>query len=303
MKENPFNPTDFEQESQKIWEEICRDTPYPNERQKEILKRQGKALLSHQDNKKPLFRFFREVAAIAVIILFCFVGGYLLTHLNTHSNEQFSITEISTNKSEIRSVSLPDGSKIMLNTTSTLSYTNAFMKDVIREVHLDGEAFFDITPNPERPFIIRSNNFVIKVLGTSFNVKDYTEDNQLSVSVESGSVNVNYDNFNTIMTLKKDETMTVDKTTHSVTKQLRQNELPSIRQNSSLYFNDVSLSESILLINRYYQTKVVLASGIVSTAIITGTHDNQSLESVLQSICFTAGLKYRQTEKGYEIYQ
>lgn len=84
---------------------------------------------------------------------------------------------------------LPDGSKVWLNAGSKLFFINDFAGNT-REVKLEGEAFFDVTKNPSRPFIVHANNIDIKVLGTAFNVKAYVEDENVETTLYRGLVNI-----------------------------------------------------------------------------------------------------------------
>jgi transmembrane sensor len=96
---------------------------------------------------------------------------------------------------ERKSFQLPDGSKVMLNAGSTLTMAQDFNTNS-REVTLEGEAFFDVSHNPGKPFIIHTTVMNVKVLGTVFNVKAYPADKTVETSLLKGSVEI---------TLKNDE--------------------------------------------------------------------------------------------------
>lgn len=91
------------------------------------------------------------------------------------------------NKSKI---SLPDGSQVWLNAGSRLDYNSVDFNYARREVNLSGEAYFDIAHNANKPFIVRSGNMRIKVLGTMFNVKAYPEEKNIETSLIKGSVEI-----------------------------------------------------------------------------------------------------------------
>jgi len=96
---------------------------------------------------------------------------------------------ISTPKQVINEYALPDGSFVTLNSNSKLVYPKHF-KGNTREVTIYGEAFFDVKPNPEKPFIINAGNARVKVVGTSFNVSAYPETETVEVVVKTGKVQV-----------------------------------------------------------------------------------------------------------------
>jgi ferric-dicitrate binding protein FerR (iron transport regulator) len=101
--------------------------------------------------------------------------------------------EISTRPGSHSHITLPDGSQVVLNGNSMLTYDKYFDKE-IREVQLNGEAYFDVTKNPDRPFIIHTRQMDIKVLGTSFNVKSYDNDKRSETSLIRGSIEVTMKN-------------------------------------------------------------------------------------------------------------
>ncbi|WP_353484432.1 FecR domain-containing protein [Haliscomenobacter sp.] len=94
---------------------------------------------------------------------------------------------VSTTLNESRSITLPDSSKVVLNENSNLSYSYAGKN---REVQLVGEAFFEVSKNPQHPFIIHTGEVQTKVLGTSFNVRAYPDEEKIKVSVKTGTVEV-----------------------------------------------------------------------------------------------------------------
>ena len=98
-------------------------------------------------------------------------------------------TPTGTNSCNSHGYALSDGSVVALNRGSKLLFPKKFKGD-IREVTIVGEAFFDVVPNPEKPFIINAGNAQVKVLGTSFNVCAYPGSETVEVIVETGKVQV-----------------------------------------------------------------------------------------------------------------
>ncbi|EJW92056.1 anti-sigma factor, partial [gut metagenome] len=90
---------------------------------------------------------------------------------------------------EKKEITLADGSCVILNACSKLQYPNQFT-DNYRNIKLNGEAYFQVAPNPDKPFRIKTPHFGVEVLGTKFNVKSYPDDQIQSVEVENGKVQV-----------------------------------------------------------------------------------------------------------------
>lgn len=94
---------------------------------------------------------------------------------------------VSVNKGQRAGITLPDGTIVHLNSESKLTYTSDF-NGKLREVVLEGEAFFEVTPNKEKPFIVKTSVFDVEVLGTSFNVSVYNDENIVETALMEGKV-------------------------------------------------------------------------------------------------------------------
>lgn len=127
-------------------------------------------------------RWKQWLAAAALIPLLVISVWYLM-----RPSSKMELVE-KYNQKGIRSIIiLPDGSKIWLNADSRLKYPAAF-QDSLREVYLEGEAFFEIAKNPQRPFVVRLPKGNVHVLGTSFDIRAYEEEESMATSVATGRV-------------------------------------------------------------------------------------------------------------------
>ena len=130
---------------------------------------------------------FSPVFRIAAgLIIFLTTG--LLTWFFIYRSQPYET--VTTQTHELKEISLPDGSKVWLNSVSRISVPSEFNGNN-REVSLEeGEAFFKVTKDPKHPFIVHTKHVNVRVLGTSFNVRAYQQTHQITVSVETGKVNV-----------------------------------------------------------------------------------------------------------------
>lgn len=133
---------------------------------------------------------FGLVQRIAASIVFCIVAGlgYLYQDVVLNFIQPVRLVSYNTGAGERKLLDLPDGSRIWLNAMSRITYPEHFHGSR-REVFLEGEAFFEVKHNPEKPFYVRSGSFYTRVLGTSFQVKAY-EVTSWQVTVASGKVAV-----------------------------------------------------------------------------------------------------------------
>ena len=140
----------------------------------------------------------------AAVLLFCITGAWYFFFRNTNK-QPYAYTAMVSSKQLIEHVNtsenplvltLPDGSHITLASKSRVSYAHTFgsadtaKNGVTRDVYLLGEAFFEVTRNPNRPFRVFANEIVTKVLGTSFTVRSFEKDTTVQVTVRTGKVSV-----------------------------------------------------------------------------------------------------------------
>ena len=201
---------------------------------------------------------------------------------------------------QIREITLPDGTEVTLNVASSLKYNARYGKES-REVWLDGEAFFDVESNEECPFSIHSGMLDVNVTGTAFNVCAYNDNPMTTVTVKSGKVGVVYGDDDIRMNLRADEEIVINTDDSSVSRNAV-NAMDALKwMRGSLIFRQNTLPEVIRILRRHYSCDIELRDS-TSSVRISGTHDNKSIESVLESICFSAGLHYRVKDGGYVIY-
>lgn len=100
----------------------------------------------------------------------------------------------SVNRGQRAGITLPDGTIVHLNSESKLTYTPEF-NGKLREVSLEGEAFFEVTPNKEKPFIVKTSVFDVEVLGTSFNVSVYNDENIVETALIEGKVKLTMNGY------------------------------------------------------------------------------------------------------------
>jgi transmembrane sensor len=146
---------------------------------------------------------FRRLSAAAVV-LFVFISSFYIIQYFSHqsanagivsyyklvSKSTVSLNEESNFTNFPRIVKLPDGSTVTLSKKSRISYPKDFQSSSARLVYLTGEAFFDVTRNPQHPFYVHTDGLAVRVLGTSFRVSSYDSDKEVIVEVQTGKVSV-----------------------------------------------------------------------------------------------------------------
>jgi len=230
-------------------------------------------LIPAQVAKKMLVPNLLKVAAVLVILL----GVSAVVYFNLSSETALEMVQIDTG-SEANTLikTLNDGSVVYIAQNSLFSFPVKFEENS-RNVELKGEAFFDIMPNPEKPFIIETDEVLIQVLGTAFNVNTKNE-NSFELCVDRGKVKV---------TLKQDpsheefvvagEKITASE--HSLVKSKR------------MHFKDEPLQNIINVLNRNFNTTFVFDRKEIGNRKLTVTFHNETPETMTELICVTLNLK------------
>lgn len=196
-------------------------------------------------------------------------------------------------------VELADGSKITLEKKSKISYTKFMSGAAKREVYLTGEAFFDVARDPQHPFLVYSNGLVTKVLGTSFRIRSYENEKNVTVDVSSGKVSVfvNPDKKTAIQTespelssvvLTPNQRVSYTVEDASFIKTLVNNPVKisdTAQAAQFFHFTDAPVNEVFSTIRNTYGIEVVYDEVALSHCTLTANLDDYSLFEQLTIIC------------------
>ncbi|MEQ8471786.1 MAG: FecR family protein [Marinoscillum sp.] len=192
---------------------------------------------------------------------------------------------------------LPDGSVVKLNSGSRITYPKEFAQES-REVSLSGEAFFDVTKDPSRPFRITTDLINISVLGTSFNVRAYENTGENQVAVKTGKVAVGNTFNKEKILLLPDELVTISTKQESVKKDSISNqELVFGWLDQTLMFEEDQLEEIIKTLERWYDVKISVQTKLDTKKTFTAKYKNPSLKAVLESLSYAYEFEYVLTDR------
>lgn len=183
---------------------------------------------------------------------------------------------------------LADGSEITLNKQSTLHYPTAF-KGKTRSVALKGEAFFNITPDKSKPFIISVNDIRVTVVGTSFNIRE--DSNYVEVLVETGTVIVSRDSQK--ITLQAGEKINMPFTGAIAAKEKVNDKLHNYYRTKEFVCDDTPLWKLVQVLNEAYKTNIVFGKEELKDLRMNTSFYNESLDQVLEVIRLTFNLTVR----------
>lgn len=186
-------------------------------------------------------------------------------------------------------IELPDGTNVVLNSASQLSYLNDFGKKN-RCVQLNGEAFFKVAHDESRTFIMQAGNLEVKVHGTSFNVSAYEDDEDIVVVLQEGKVGVYAQGMS--HTMIPGDKLEYNKLTQKLTttKVNSEDYIEWIKGN--LYFDKESLKNIMNTLSRIYNVEIRFESDKLLNERFTGTIPGNGIRSALNMLMLTADFTY-----------
>lgn len=252
----------------------------------------------HKNNNFLHSPWLRIAAVILVVVSVTLIWNSVkrgqidqtLTAINSKTLEK------STGFGELSKVILSDGSNVELNAGSLIRFTEKFSGQT-REVRLNGQAYFNVARNENKPFIIKTGVLQVTVLGTSFDVKSFDDDDYAMVTVVSGQVKVNSPEEEFIIT--PNEQVYFQKSTGKLIKRKVEAENFVKWTKETLYFNQTPVKEMVRQLERWYNVKIVVNDSGLFSKTVTGEYTNEKLTFILKSLEFSLHIKYE--IKGNEI--
>ncbi len=287
-----------ETESLELWNIIDQETEgYGYE---EIVKNvvplnSGSTLKRHERQREKGFRItqVQRVAAILMLALGVSILVNLIfpTPIPIKEVPILVYEEHSTPPGVKSTLTLHDGSKVILNSGSTLRYLKNFEPDQ-RILYLNGEAFFEVVKDSVRPFSVITGDVVTTALGTSFNISAYANEEQ-SISLVTGKVaiDVKMTYTNTVL-LEKGEGLKVDLEAGKVYKGSFDIDHEIGWTQKKIIFERMKLTEAIRVIENWYGVKVIFQNTPDPGLLLSGIFQDETLENVLGGLSYTARFEF-----------
>jgi ferric-dicitrate binding protein FerR (iron transport regulator) len=239
------------------------------------------------------------VASIAAIILISITLFINLQRKKSDEKElatsNITYLERANPNGQKSKIILTDGTVVWLNAASKIRFPEKFdLKE--RRVFLEGEAFFDVTRDENRPFVIQSKSAVTTVLGTTFNVKSY-EKEPIQITVASGKVKVNMENAGSLendeLVLIQNEQITFSpESGELIKKNVDSNYFLSWKEDI-IRFDNSKLSEVAKTLERWYDKKITIENEKLNNCKLVAEYKNEKLYNVLLSLKFSLGIDFK----------
>lgn len=236
-------------------------------------------------SQRKTIRFKQWLPYAAAIALILTIGAFFFTPSKTI--EYLSVTILDAQ----REVVLPDGTKVHLNKYSEFSYPKTFDEEQ-RNVRLKGEAFFEVAKNPLQPFVIKTLQTTTKVLGTSFNLRAYPQENKEIINVATGKVA-----FSSLQTQEKvllvaNQKGVYDKSKQRVRKSLSNNPNYKAWYDKQFIFDDETFSSVLECLSQSYRVSFKVNHPNLTNERLSVTFEGLKLSEIMDILAVTLQFDY-----------
>lgn len=198
-------------------------------------------------------------------------------------------------------VHLPDGSTVLLNEGSELTYDNQIFGNTTREVNLRGEAFFDVKSDSDRIFVVKSGDVKTTVLGTAFNIKSLPGNSEVQVTVARGKVSVGIESGTSEMLLP-DQQLTVNTVNNTYLKKDLKSSMATEWQKDFVIFDDIAVGIAAEKLHQKFGVKVSFKNELLKGCPVTASFlYNEDLDHILEVISTIHGFSYSYVGNGAEV--
>lgn len=249
---------------------------------------------------------YKKIITYAALLILGLIFG-VLSQLILQNEQSEYISEIHVPNGQTSKVILSDSSVIWVNSGSTLKLGN-FANQSERNIWLEGEAYFEVTHNIEKPFNVIGPSVDIQVLGTSFNANFYKEDRKNSVYLSEGSVVMKNKNGKNLITLKPSETAIINKDNNKLLLKHGGDNLFINWSNGRLILRNVTLQDLALNLERWYNVDIQFNNIKTKNITVSGTVlKNKPIDQMLEVIKLMSDINYKvisnQNEKDLIVFE
>ena len=283
---------DFDSISRSIWEDgTIMSHNLPDEGQKEKMKNN---LLNRINAEEDFMRSVRVNRKREFLHAFSLAASILVVAMSVVflilGDRQIHEYEVVADRGQKSSVTLPDGSHVWLNSASRICYSSDFNKKD-RNIILEGEAYFEVAKNKKIPFVVNASGMSITAVGTEFNVRNYSDEDEVCATLVEGKVIASVPGSDISLTYGQEAVLNRDSGEMSFAVVSDLNHMVPWRSNEILLDGE-SLDNLSRILSRMYNVDVYFENDSIKTYTYTGLIRNNSLQNVLELVSNTSPVAY-----------
>ena len=237
-------------------------------------------------------QWMKTVLKYAAIIVLAFIAGNLLRP-SLPIDKEIRYSEITVPFGQMSQIKLSDGTKIWLNSGTTLRYPERFAENS-RSVSIEGEAYFEVAKMSHKPFTVNTTEMNIEVLGTSFNLSSYKEDATTKVTLVEGKVAVQDNTGKTIAQLIPGQMAVKNKQANTLDISNVQTAFYSAWIAGKIYFDDEPLDQIAVKLERWFNVEITFADQQLKSHRFTGTIlKNKPVDQIMQALELLSPIRFK----------
>ena len=258
--------------------------------QDQIMAESRPAVVPIKQSSSKIRRLLWPAASVAAMLLVAFLIWRPKSETPVGLKQLVSVPQ-----NKIIKLNLPDGSTVWLNAGSVLKYPKSFEGKVRLVELVEGRAFFDIKHMSGHPFVVKTKNLNVTVLGTSFDVRSYGREGTTKVSVVTGKVGITLpcDPAKPAIMLVAKQQVVLRKADNLVVKEPVREAVVNLWCKDVLVFDQDNLSDVFKAIEKKYNTKITVQDQDLLNERISITLGNQRLDTIMEILSFTKHFNYK----------
>ncbi len=239
-----------------------------------------------------------SIAAVMLLVI-SFSFWQAKTTTGSTSEEEIQLRHLFVPKGKTAQVRLSDGSLLYVNAGSHVTYPTIFKKDQ-REISVEGEVYMEVAHNPKVPFIVKYKGFNVRVLGTKFNISDYSNGKPATVVLVKGSVQIETTQKEKVLLHPNELAKITSKGTH--VQEVDVSKYTSWKDHFML-LDEERLGEVLDRLSSYYGTSIHCDVKVRQLTLSGKLDLNNSAEQAIHILRMTTGLQYKKKDNGFYLYK
>lgn len=248
--------------------------------------------------RENFIRILTRVAAvlmIPILVLGLYMSSRYYSFKQDHVLVSQSYNEVFSSVDAITKVTLPDGSMVWLNHSSTLRYPATF-REKYRTVELEGEGYFEVAHNPKIPFIVKTGEIEVVALGTTFNIMAYPDEGKIETSLINGSVKLQKvetdGSIVQLLNMQPTDLAVYNKSNNQISKRNIFDDRYFAWKDGRLIFNEEPMGEVVKKLSRWFNVDIKIKDPELLEITYTATFVQETLPQVLELLTMMSPVSY-----------